>query len=192
MGTTRRHRLRLAPITVHPHVRGDNAPKSGNKPGKDGSPPRAWGQRRMLLVHDKRCRFTPTCVGTTQHANTMLSGVSGSPPRAWGQLPPPAVSTRQPRFTPTCVGTTLDHLTALPVRSVHPHVRGDNHRHSRRTRDDGGSPPRAWGQLVHHYADVTITRFTPTCVGTTQSVPSQYAGLSVHPHVRGDNDVSAR
>ena len=72
-----------------------------------GSPPRAWGQLKVVLPGPELDRFTPTCVGTTNvgflpfrgslvhpHVrgdNNMPSSsrgsFCGSPPRAWGQRP---------------------------------------------------------------------------------------------------------
>ena len=51
--------------------------------------------------------------------------------------------------------------------TVHPHVRGDNS--NRRP------------------ISLQATRFTPTCVGTTNARASPQAPGTVHPHVRGDN-----
>ena len=112
------------------------------------------------------------------------------------------------RFTPTCVGTTIGGQTAQMISAVHPHVRGDNihlfaigalfsgspprawgQRCNRRcfvTRH--GSPPRAWGQPAGRSGHSAVRRFTPTCVGTTGLVPKKVSAISVHPHVRGDND----
>ncbi len=71
-----------------------------------GSPPRVWGKLAQwflwlvrVAVHPHVCgenwrvrhrdyfslRFTPTCVGKTQHAAPAARGVHGSPPRVWGK-----------------------------------------------------------------------------------------------------------
>src|ERR1019366_8456811 len=90
------------------------------------SPPRAWGQRKIVPPTFCRSRFTPTCVGTTcmqapaqavhtvhPHVRgdncsvtTISSGRAGSPPRAWGQHPCHSSVLSFRRFTPTYVGTT--------------------------------------------------------------------------------------
>ena len=92
-----------------------------------------------------------------------------------------------PRFTPTCVGTDFSlRGPAHSRKSVHPHVRGDNHRRAcdfvssrftptcvgttrseRRALPSSGSPPRAWGQRGFRSQPRRKFRFTPTCVGTT-------------------------
>ncbi len=54
---------------------------------------------------------------------------------------------------------------------VHPHVRGDN--------------------TLPICKLLTYRRFTPTCVGTTNSVSVSRAPMTVHPHVRGDNTYDA-
>ena len=52
--------------SVHPHGRGDNLYVGSPKSDKRGSPPRAWGQSRVLRVRGSSARFTPTGVGTMQ------------------------------------------------------------------------------------------------------------------------------
>ena len=77
--------------TVHPHMRGDSNRELRSDSGFNmrgdsecgqsgvGSPPHAWGQPggippilvhphmrgdSILGIHERRCGFTPTCVGT--------------------------------------------------------------------------------------------------------------------------------
>ena len=52
------------PTTVHPHGRGDNVVRIYKRYGALGSPPRAWGQSRWMLLRRHTSRFTPTGVGT--------------------------------------------------------------------------------------------------------------------------------
>ena len=154
--------------SVHPHVRGDNAPQGEDVPPVIGSPPRAWGQWSMRGSTSASTRFTPTCVGTIivivlippnipvhPHVRgdnkffTVTSAFcSGSPPRAWGQSKPPDRRPLRNRFTPTCVGTIPMRALSVLRITVHPHVRGDNtYVHARRA-PEAGSPPRAWGQYL--------------------------------------------
>ena len=53
-----------------------------------------------------------------------------------------------------------------------------------------GSPPRAWGQYQGIPAGGSITRFTPTGVGTIHGTPRIPTRRPVHPHGRGDNSYS--
>src|SRR5579884_2154703 len=113
----------------------------------------------------------------------------GSPPRAWGRLYRTGALDPSARFTPTCVGTTLP-PQHQPVRSsVHPHVRGDDRGCFLCRVQSSGSPPRAWGRLSDHHEDDRRARFTPTCVGTTIVYRCTFILNSVHPHVRGDDDI---
>ena len=113
---------------VHPHGRGDNAGSSGARRVTAGSPPRAWGQSRVVYIHDCIPRFTPTGVGTipdrrraappsSVHPHGRGDNVGyvsdrtdrrGSPPRAWGQWFPVLLPVVRPRFTPTGVGTIVN------------------------------------------------------------------------------------
>ncbi len=53
-----------------------------------------------------------------------------------------------------------------------------------------GSPPRAWGQRALQHVSGRSPRFTPTGVGTTESLTYSFPSPSVHPHGRGDNAAS--
>ena len=151
-----------------------------------GSPPRAWGRRRVRRRFGATHRFTPTCVGTAM-IRVSRSVKTSVHPHVRGGRPapcPPAGSLF--RFTPTCVGTASSALAARVGRS--------------------GSPPRAWGRPCrrarfparmrftptcvgtawHPNAEGTDARFTPTCVGTAHTTIGACYDGSVHPHVRGD------
>ena len=86
VGTTRQCQWTGCGSTVHPHVRGDYKMRTPVEPVNDGSPPRAWGLRRVCGDAEREL---------------------GSPPRAWGLLGIRVVFPLAVRFTPTCVGTTI-------------------------------------------------------------------------------------
>ncbi len=110
----------------------------------------------------------------------------GSPPRAWG-LPPCIIRAYFGiRFTPTCVGTTYRKFRNARDEAVHPHVRGDYIAIAPQSSDKSGSPPRAWGLRNGPRMSRWRIRFTPTCVGTTNTTSTIGWRRSVHPHVRGD------
>jgi len=117
------------------------------------------------------------------------TGAIGSPPRAWGQYASKYGFTISSRFTPTCVGTMSLVAPRRDLRSVHPHVRGDNAATKIFMPFVLGSPPRAWGQFKVDVHTRIWTRFTPTCVGTIISRALHDVSLAVHPHVRGDNNL---
>jgi len=52
------------PAPVHPHVRGDGSRAGSHVSRRAGSPPRAWGRRRLVSARKGVRGFTPTCVGT--------------------------------------------------------------------------------------------------------------------------------
>src|ERR1017187_5374903 len=74
--------------------------------------------------------------------------------------------------------------------AVHPHARGDNYGLKISPGSLIGSPPRAWGQPSQVVQIAPVPRFTPTRVGTTDSVTLPLTVASVHPHARGDNNPS--
>ena len=85
------------------------------------------------------------------------------------------------------MGTIRGRRQRHPTQSVHPHGRGDNVAHARRSDRSTGSPPRAWGQLLAAGHSGLTARFTPTGVGTIWTLYAASTITSVHPHGRGDN-----
>ena len=154
-----------------------------------GSPPRVWGQLPGGLSRHGHGRFTPTRVGTTSQRPGRLQGHavhphacgdnricgskslmdSGSPPRVWGQLHHIADGDCH-HGSPPRVWGQLHHIAD-----------GDCHH---------GSPPRVWGQQERAGRAVLTQRFTPTRVGTTDTVTAPLAAEPVHPHACGDNRLS--
>jgi len=66
VGTTRFGRHPGRQQAVHPHTRGDHARGQHHEQESSGSPPHAWGPRRVRLLGRRARRFTPTRVGTTR------------------------------------------------------------------------------------------------------------------------------
>ncbi len=125
VGTTSTSLCLVPGIAVHPHARGDNSASTTTGRLRNGSPPRAWGQRsrRIWLTDDNG---SPPRAWGQRAPSAVLSPRSGSPPRAWGQRDGNSASNRLTDFTPTRVGTTYWGILTDAVRAVHPHARGDN------------------------------------------------------------------
>ena len=93
-------------ITVQPHVRGVYSSGALSLMIHIGSTPRAWGISQRVVLHERRFRFIPTCVGYIKrflmikfvisvhphvrgvYPNIEIPGCAkcGSSPRAWGIL----------------------------------------------------------------------------------------------------------
>src|SRR2546425_195557 len=100
-----------------------------------------------MPLRPERARFTPTCGGKTVCATGCLPTFGGRPPRAWGR-----------RSAKVAVGL---------LRTVHPHVRGED--------------------VLDLHAHRLCLRFTPTCVGKTSCPVTNRVTIEVHPHVRGED-----
>ena len=111
----------------------------------------------------------------------------GSPPHAWGRQVRSANSLARQRFTPTCVGKTCQLGNGLFGIAVHPHMRGEDLMSIRIIHGLDGSPPHAWGRLLLNCDSHTTIRFTPTCVGKTNTGLRLTCALPVHPHMRGED-----
>ncbi len=220
VGTAASHMSVSISPPVHPHERGDGellgrsgislrfTPTSvgtavcdaAQKRGAGGSPPRAWGRRRVSRLVLLQDRFTPTSVGTAQYAAVILVFL-GSPPRAWGRLLSYCCCIQIIRFTPTSVGTAPVVARRRSRATVHPHERGDGIATGITLPDvvgspprawgrlagglpsnpDAGSPPRAWGRLSEREAGHGYRRFTPTSVGTAAVVFALVFGVNGSP-----------
>ena len=178
-------------VTVHPHVRGDRRVVPSIAHGAWPVHPHVRGdRRRWSRARQRPCRFTPTCVGTTQCRGAPLGASSGSPPRAWGQTIRPSATHRCRGSPPRAWGQTVQARTDRLQTSVHPHVRGDRPRAGPATTRQRTVHPHVRGDRLalaaHHHRRSAVhphvrgddavvghvrspaVRFTPTCVGTTQ------------------------
>ncbi len=173
--------------SVHPHTRGDIQLPPILCVGCRGSPPHAWGHLKSLGHCFPPPRFTPTRVGTSTSAPPMVrrspvhphtrgdiiillrltSVFTGSPPHAWGHQCRAVPILYPGRFTPTRVGTSSCSRALLCSIAVHPHTRGDIRAGEADPSRIPGSPPHAWGHLVHQRLGCLHGRFTPTRVGTS-------------------------
>ncbi len=122
-------------------------------------------------------------------ADTLRAG--GSPPHAWGRQLHPGADVERLRFTPTCVGKTEGESGTVECFSVHPHMRGEDHGGGGQHLTIVGSPPHAWGRrdILRHAPHAG--RFTPTCVGKTESFSPPTPRTPVHPHMRGEDFSSS-
>ena len=187
VGTTTSPRRTRSAETVHPHACGDDVPTVIYTTPGNGSPPRMWGRRDSARSLRARHRFTPTHVGTTIAAIESLITQFGSPPRMWG---------RRSRYRACSCETP-----------VHLHACGDDSISRARPRAWAGSPPRMWGRPSRGSPGGSVSRFTPTHVGTTTGEKSLHCSFrftpthvgttwdtegsqtrrSVHPHACGDD-----
>ena len=152
-----------------------------------GSSPHAWGILPSSSSLPPPFRFIPTCVGNTlrspppspsrpvhphmrgeyQKLSTVRRPFVGSSPHAWGIPFFISPISSFVRFIPTCVGNTFPSLIFLPLRPVHPHMRGEYFRVNIGYNAALGSSPHAWGILLSPLSRRSLLRFIPTCVGNT-------------------------
>ncbi len=132
--------------TVHPHARGEHGARCQRPHRARGSSPRPWGTRCWCDRSHAQRRFIPTPVGNThptgcarsmepvhphargEHSSTtrVRTLVDGSSPRPWGTPEGVAQVDAGLRFIPTPVGNTRAPSSTCPMRSVHPHARGEH------------------------------------------------------------------
>jgi len=192
---------------VHPHTRGEHVGGAVESEYPAGSSPHTWGTRLLLeplLVGE---RFIPTHVGNTmtqprraypppvhphtrgEHATTIDDFIyeDGSSPHTWGTPRKQSRGGRYNRFIPTHVGNTVVALHKCFDCSVHPHTRGEHVLAMPGTMINNGSSPHTWGTLYIPCAYCGKERFIPTHVGNTTDSRESKAGVSVHPHTRGEH-----
>ncbi len=171
--------------------------------------PRAWGSHRAIPAPLMGRRSIPTCVGLTpgpdreesemavhphvrgEHAAYLVGSgpYPGPSPRAWGACYSAWRAPRSERSIPTCVGSIANRWHRSPMKTVHPHVRGEHPGPGSRWRRTTGPSPRAWGAWTTVRRGESGYRSIPTCVGSMS--PWSICGRTtrVHPHVRGEHRV---
>ena len=196
--------------SVHPHARGEHASTMRSSCAASGSSPRPWGTHRHHEHQPDQVRFIPTPVGNTarsaparrwrsvhphargEHGELYRVEVvgDGSSPRPWGTRTSAGRSSLGRRFIPTPVGNTRQGHGRERPEPVHPHARGEHTLWVNTTLLRFGSSPRPWGTRPARACRSLPRRFIPTPVGNTPA--SRVVGwrLSVHPHARGEHQVS--
>ena len=168
MGNTPLAALGRLPLSVHPHACGEHTKVARKSKFKNGSSPRLWGTRRLMLSVVGFRRFIPTPVGNTAHAgskkdsiavhphacgehpkpNRFALSVYGSSPRLWGTRGSMDAEATRPRFIPTPVGNTANLVAHYIIEAVHPHACGEHDDKRERLEANVGSSPRLWGTRV--------------------------------------------
>ena len=194
---------------VHPHARGEHAALAANAGGIFGSSPRTRGTHRRRPPSLSLQRFIPTHAGNTSPCKTKSPkypvhphargehkrfenaalAMAGSSPRTRGTRAVRINRDAQRRFIPTHAGNTArtSVSTRCPVRSVHPHARGEHSRVLGFVASCDGSSPRTRGTLNDHGGDVLHIRFIPTHAGNTNHEADDPRITAVHPHARGEH-----
>jgi len=75
---------------------------------------------------------------------------------------------------------------------VHPHIRGENLSVLKTAFFGLGSPPHTWGKLRLPGGLAIAYRFTPTYVGKIFQGPISAGRRTVHPHIRGENELQRK
>jgi len=196
----------------HPHVRGEKQSTIGKDSSTTGSSPRAWGKGCQETPDGPHVWIIPTCVGkrlgavkrrswSTDHPHVRgekaeglpeFKKQTGSSPRAWGKGIGTDAVHLQDRIIPTCVGKRDRYRHGSPVRTDHPHVRGEKSTGMQTENDITGSSPRAWGKELRDVYHVISGRIIPTCVGKSRAIIRQQVRLTDHPHVRGEKKQHGR
>jgi len=204
--------MTTAPLSVHPHGRGEKRAPRSPRSRNCGSPPRAWGKVPVEPAPTVNGRFTPTGVGkrSAGHRARGNPGVHphgrgekvqgklnrrahcGSPPRAWGKVDALEAHWGRTRFTPTGVGKRRDARDPACAAKVHPHGRGEKGIVVGLAAENVGSPPRAWGKDDHRARGRAVRGFTPTGVGKRSPRSRSMARTAVHPHGRGEKWTRSR
>ncbi len=174
-------------MTVHPHTRGEHALALVSAPHLGGSSPHPWGTRRFLRDQGGCRRFIPTPVGNTAASLGWSMSADGSSPHPWGTLLPKRKPPNWGRFIPTPVGNTETKVGYHLYPTVHPHTHGEHRTRSRPAAVTAGSSPHPWGTPGDQFENLQNRRFIPTPVGNTSMGQNSPAGVTVHPHTRGEH-----
>ena len=121
----------------------------------------------------------------------MVLGWFGPSPRGWGEHVQTTRFRIEGRTIPTWVGRTWPRWTETCRRADHPHVGGENRSVSRSSARPCGPSPRGWGERKRLDLLSQETRTIPTWVGRTRGCRWRRGSRADHPHVGGENSMSA-
>ena len=110
-----------------------------------------------------------------------------TPPRTWGRPCRNDKKLLAKRNTPTHVGKTIITATKTARKRNHPHARGEDGAHYRRTHGILETPPRTWGRRPARHLVRGDDRNTPTHVGKTCAPFRRERSRQKHPHARGED-----
>ena len=171
-----------------------------------GSSPHARGTPDAELRRLDVARFIPACAGnasmraTTRSpqpvhprmrgercvTHSMCPAIGGSSPHARGTLPVQPKYFAPTRFIPACAGNANIVLYSAPFISVHPRMRGERCASCAPPFVLNGSSPHARGTPDGNDKPPHVRRFIPACAGNARASLFQWAGMSVHPRMRGE------
>ena len=191
---------------VHPHGCGEQSMVQRTAMEDGGSSPRVWGTENTRIRDEVKKRFIPTGVGNsataafqdvtgTVHPHgcgeqeliiPMLTFDAGSSPRVWGTAVAALPHRRTDRFIPTGVGNRYRYRRRRPRSPVHPHGCGEQSPATPKRKVLVGSSPRVWGTGLRDESAQGSSRFIPTGVGNSSSIPTPMPVWPVHPHGCGE------
>ena len=144
------------------------------------------GTTNHLPIREGQLPVYPHTRGDYAFVSSLVFILFGLPPHAWGLLYRSVAEASPLRSTPTRVGTTLTYSSVSLSCAVYPHTRGDYNTQYCITTGTGGLPPHAWGLPIMFMPPPTLSRSTPTRVGTTRNSHCRPIASAVYPHTRGD------
>ena len=187
VGSTIQSLCAQSTISAHPHVCGEHLKSPLDDLSQTGSSPRVWGAHAHPVREGEGVRLIPTCVGSTNAADTGSNHsaahphvcgehlpnnrldplANGSSPRVWGARADEQWAESVKRLIPTCVGSTTSSRGYLHHQAAHPHVCGEHIFIIFPYLIPLGSSPRVWGAPLSQGLGRLFGRLIPTCVGST-------------------------
>ena len=115
-----------------------------------------------------------------------VSEAGGSSPLTRGTQSQSQEGVYSPRFIPAYAGNSRKSPFTVPPYPVHPRLRGELYRLSKKRFSRHGSSPLTRGTRCDRHQRFNVCRFIPAYAGNSKQQKSEQNATTVHPRLRGE------
>ena len=185
-GNSRVRESLLFDSAVHPRLRGELKVKVKKVFILLGSSPLTRGTHQSIDEVRVNARFIPAYAGNSETSALLAVVHNGSSPLTRGTLLHLLIVHEIARFIPAYAGNSPNIQGLRIGRPVHPRLRGELYRLSKKRFSRHGSSPLTRGTRCDRHQRFNVCRFIPAYAGNSKQQKSEQNATTVHPRLRGE------